>query len=173
MLTFEAIRELERNEKESKNLQKLPDNITGDIKDYMKRKQELKETTDILELENVKNTVKRLLEIRERKIVDLAIYSARTGLPPENLSPNEESLFSSIVEQLRQFRTIFFDDMNKKSATATSRTTYKVKKDVPEVIGPDLKKYKLNENDIIDETALPKELNELLLKQGVIEEVKE
>jgi DNA replication initiation complex subunit (GINS family) len=167
------IRELERKEKETKHLQKLPDSIINDLKDYIKRKEELKETSDILELENFKNTIKRLLELRERKIVEMAMYSARTGLPPENLTQNEEELFNHTVEQLKKFRQSFFESLNKMEEKRQERIAYRVRKNIPEIVGPDLKKYKLNENDIIEETALPKELNDLLLKQGVIEEIKE
>ncbi|MCX6818805.1 MAG: hypothetical protein NT129_02285 [Candidatus Aenigmarchaeota archaeon] len=172
MLTFEMIRELERKEKETKHLQKLPESIVNDLRDYIKRKEELKETTDILELENVKNTIKRLLELRERKIVDMAVYSARTGLPPENLTLAEEELFNSLVAQLKKFRQAFFESLNK-IEEKQDKVAYKVIKTMPEIIGPDLKKYKLNENDIIEETMLPKELNDLLLKQGVIERIEE
>lgn len=167
------IRELERNERQGKQLHKLPVDIIDELRDYMKRKEQLKETTDIMELENVRGTIKRLLELRERKVIDLAIYSARTGMPPENLTAGEEELFAAVVENLKKFRDAFFEDLNKIEDKKEERIAYLVRKNMPEIVGPDLKKYKLNENDIIDETALPKELNEMLLKQGIIEKLGE
>ena len=61
MLTFEKIRELERVERENKKLQKLPDDLLDQLSEYMQRKERIREKTsaDIIELENVKNTIKR------------------------------------------------------------------------------------------------------------------
>ncbi|MBI3190188.1 hypothetical protein HYZ41_00640 [archaeon] len=105
MLTFEKIRELERVERESKKLQNLPNDLMDQLREYMHRKERIKEKTsvDILELENVKNTVK-------------------------------------------------------------------VKKSLPEFVGPDMKTYKLTENEVL---TLPIELEQLLLKEGVIEKVEQ
>lgn len=170
MLTFEMLRELERKERESRQLQKMPENIINEIRDYIKRKEELRETTDIMELENIKNTVKRLMEIRERKIVEMALYSARTGLPPESLMSSEEGLFNSILDQIKKFRKAFSENLAKEAKE--EKISYMVKKDMPEIMGPDLRMYKLNKDEIISESSLPKELNDLLLKQGIIEELK-
>ena len=86
MLTFEKIRELERGEREAKQLQKMPENFFDDLADYLKKKEEINEktSTDIMEIENVKAAIRRLFEIRERKMMELMIYTLRTGMIPEN-----------------------------------------------------------------------------------------
>ena len=194
MLTFEMIRELERNERSSKKLQHLPENIKDELREYIKRKEKLldKSTSDILELENVKNTIKRFYEIREDKATAMALAMARTGLSPENLTSDERYAFDGIVEVLKTQREAFFFDINNESAqekkteepgeakgakdakeapaSAQGRTIYRVTRELQEFIGPDMKTYRLIRGEIVN---LPKPLNDLLLKEGVIEELQE
>ena len=48
------------------------------------------------------------------------------------------------------------------------KPVYKVKRSLPEFVGPDMKIYKLTENEIVE---LPREVERLLLKEGIIEKV--
>ena len=182
MLTFEMIRELERQERTSKKMQKLPDDLIGELRDYIKRKEKTTEKTsaEIVELENVKNTIKRFFELRENKIMDMALSSARTGLPPDNLTREEQKTFYGIVEMIKSYREMFFSEINKEHGTQDEkkngekqkedRVVYRVKKELQEFIGPDMKTYRLVRGEIVN---LPKPLNDLLLKEGVIEEIHE
>lgn len=170
MLTFEKIRELERVEREAKKLQKLPEDIMDQLNDYIQRKEKTKEKTsaDIMELENVKNTLKRFFEMREHKILLSALDTVRTGLPPENLTKQEETVFYETVDILKRFREQFFHEINKERQSQGEKPLYRVKKSLPEFVGPDMKIYKLTENELV---SLPAELETLLLKEGVIEKV--
>lgn len=169
MLTFEKIRDFERAERENKELQKLPENIVSEISDYIRRKEEIheKSSSDIIETENVKKIVRSFFETREKKIVDMALYAARTQLPVENLLPSEQRTLQAIAAEIKLHREGLHEEMKKPPFEST---VYRIKKTMPEFVGPDMKTYKLTENDIVD--SLPKPLNELLLKEGVIEEVK-
>lgn len=171
MLTFEKIRDFERAERESKELQKLPENIIEEINDYIRKKESIKEksSADIIEIENVKKIVRSFFELREKKIVDLALYSVRTQLPISNLLAIEEKMLVRLVAEIKKYREEFYEEM-KKEAAKTPQMVYRIKKSMPEFVGPDMRVYKLNENEIIE--SLPKPLNELLLKEGVIEEVR-
>jgi DNA replication initiation complex subunit (GINS family) len=184
MLTFEMIRELERQEKTNRKLQKLPENLNDEIRDYIKRKEKIpeKSTADIMELENVKNTIRRFFELREKKIAEMALVTARTGLPVEFLSKEEEKIFYQIVGLIKDYRELFFSDISreieeKKPEVAQQQvqekeksTIYRVKKEMQEFVGPDMKTYRLVRGEIVN---LPKPLNDLLLKEGVIEELHE
>ena len=188
VLTFEKIRDIHRAEKESRKLEKLPDNIMKEAADYIERKQHIKEktNTDVYELENIKNIIKDLFEIRERKILNLALYSVRTGLPVENLTKEEEKLFYSLVNILKTFREEFLDklgnpaamvrmesngDISKKNGSNDKSEKQKTKKrqirvvqDIPEFVGTDLKSYSLKKNDII---SLDEKIENLLIKRGL------
>ncbi|MBI2076197.1 MAG: DNA replication complex GINS family protein [Candidatus Aenigmarchaeota archaeon] len=176
MLTFEKIRDLERAERESKGLQKLPDNLMEEIRSYIHKKEKLADSSAIIEMENVKNIIKRFFELRETKLVSLALYSVKTNLPVENLTKEEETLFSALAEKIKNFRQSFFSELQNpvpEQAKEVKNEVYRVKKSTPEFVGPDLKLYRFNENELIDVSVLPKPLNDLLLKEGVIEKVVE
>src|SRR3989338_9661612 len=103
MLTFDKIRDIERQERDSRTLQKLPDGFIGSLADYLARKESVAEkaSADILEIENIKATIKRIFEAREKKLLDMALYTARTGTLPENLIESEEKSFDAVLEALR------------------------------------------------------------------------
>ncbi|MBS3053393.1 MAG: DNA replication complex GINS family protein [Candidatus Aenigmarchaeota archaeon] len=168
MLTFDKIRDIERAEKESKKLQKLPENFLSDLRDYLKKKEQLKSSADIHELENVRNIIRRFFESREKKLLEGALYTVRTGLQPENLTKEEQDLFYFLTDRIKNFRENFFSEIQKDKKLA-----YKVMKALPAFVGPDMKTYELKENEIISTDFLPKPLNDLLLKEGVIEQVEE
>ena len=206
MLTFDKIRELERTERDMKKLQKLPEDLLEQIKEYLRRKEGMKEktTSEILELENVKNTIRRFFEYRENKIIGMALDCVRTGMSTENLTKQEEKVFYEIVDLLKYHREKFFQELQKEASNAAEEEkleeienaleiqaekeehkerieiipedkpkqhVYKVKKAIPAFVGPDMKTYEFQENDIIGLDILPKPLNDLLLKEGVIEKI--
>ena len=181
MLTFEIIRELEREEKASKKPKKLPENLLEELREYIKRKERNAEKTasDMLELENVRNTIRRFFEMREKKIVDMALSTARTGLPPENLTNEEEKVFYDIAGAIKKQREAFFFEVNREPdkeqgeeppEEKKERVIYRVRSHLPEFVGPDMKTYRLVRGEIVN---LPKPLNDLLLKEGILEEIRE
>ncbi|HLC67970.1 MAG TPA: hypothetical protein VJI12_03750 [archaeon] len=163
MLTFDSIRDLERTERQSKRLQKLPEDIAAQIFEYLKRKERLTDKTsaDLVEMENITSTIKRLMELREAKILTSAMDTVRTGLPPEHLTKDEETVFYSLTDALKQHREKFFHDIHNEPGVM-----YRVKRAVPAFIGPDMKTYELNEEEVV---SLPEPLAELLIRDGVIE----
>ena len=169
MLTFDKIRDLERVEKQSKKLQKMPEDVVEQLHDYLKRKEKMTDKTsaDLTEMENIKSGVKRFFELREGKIVSSALDTVRTALPPENMTKEEEAIFYRLVDTMKKYREQFFSDLAKET---TETVMYKVKKTLPSFIGPDMKKYQLVENDVVE---IPAPLNELLLKEGIIELAKQ
>ena len=201
MLTFDKIRELERNERDTKKLEKLPDDLKEQLREYLDRKENITEKTsaEILELENVKNTIRRFFDLRERKFANMALECVRTGLPPENLTKEEEKVFYDIVDLLKDYRERFFVELRKEKIIMCEQAgipekptesaekpvceektideqepkqyAYKIKKHIPGFVGPDMKTYEFKEDQTIEIDALPKPLNDLLLKKGVIEKV--
>ena len=163
MLTFDAIRDLERTENQSKKLQKLPEDIAAQIREYIIRKERLTEKTnaDIMEMENILSTIKRLMELRESKILTAAMDTVRTGLPPEHMTKEEESAFYKLVDILKQHREKFLHELRHEPGVM-----YRVKRAVPAFVGPDMNTYELHEDEVIN---IPKPLDELLLKEGIIE----
>ena len=175
MLTFEKIRDLERAERDNKQLQKLPETLMDQIQEYLRKKETMKQSSsDIMELENVKNTIKRFFELREKKLMEAVLYTVKTGMPAQNVRKDEEKVVFAIVDDLKKNRETFFSELQKEPAQQQEKKTfYKVVKSLPTFVGPDMNTYKLNENDKLLLEAVPKPLNDFLLKKGIIEKVEE
>jgi len=88
-------------------------------------------------------------------------------MPPENITKEEEKVFYELTDSLKRFRERFFEELQRE---AEKKPVYRVKKSLPEFVGPDMKTYKLTENEIL---TLPTELEQLLLREGVIEKVEQ
>ncbi len=175
MLTFEKIRDMERVEKAEKNLQKMPENFLDDVNEYLNGKK----GADIVEADNVKSVVKRLIELREQKIASLALYSVRTNMPVENLTSMERELFEEIREALSDFREIMIKKINEpydigkiapaiKDIKDGKERKFRVTRDLPAFVGPDMKTYTLKKGELL---ALPDDLATLLVKNSIIESV--
>lgn len=193
MLTFESIRDIERAEKENKKLQRLPSQFFDDLQEYLKRKRAdaFANADEMIEYQNIMNIVERLFEMREQKIVEQALDAARIGINPENLHENERNMFEQLSGALSMYRKQFFsslksmpqdsDETTARNETSVASATldastvntqtqklFRVKKEVPEFIGPDMKTYKLKENDVI---TLPAPVAKILMQNGAIEEM--
>lgn len=167
MLTFESIRELERSERDNKKLQRIPESFIAELKDYIARKEQLSSPDDVIEFQAVKGTIARLFEMRERKLIDSALITARTGLPPENLLPGEAQLFWTIVERLKSFREELFGKL-KTDTQVQRKIMWRVVKNI-DFVAPDMKEYKLKQGETLE---LPADTADILLKSGIVEEVR-
>ncbi|MCD6478084.1 MAG: DNA replication complex GINS family protein [Candidatus Aenigmarchaeota archaeon] len=112
VVTYETFRKFQRMERDSEQLQKLPENFYELCANWMRRKEKLyKETNDPLivrEIENLMTIIKDIIDRRERKLLLLAMYSVRGSAVPQNLLPFEEKHFDVIVEQLKEMRDEVF-----------------------------------------------------------------
>ncbi len=114
-ISFRFLRELQRKERESPELQKLPDDFIDQLRDYIKRKVELLSNPEMLtfaekkEIENLKPVIKCIFERREQKIVRAALHAARTGIKPRNMLPHEEALFNALKQEIVKNRLLLDD----------------------------------------------------------------
>lgn len=167
MLTYEHIRELEMGEKESTELQQLPEHFLSDLAKYRKMK---KGTEDE---KFIKSAVERLLNKREEKLLKLAIYASRAKVQVKNLLPQEKEIFEKIVSHLKELRKKLDEveptvEKPKPKKQPEIGHIFAVKTSLPTFMGPDMKKYSLKKGDIVN---LPKSLNDLLVRKGIIEKV--
>ena len=103
-LSFEAIREVHRQEKVSKKLTKLPEGFYREAGEYIRLKSSRKDPLALLEVENAKMVINDIIDRREHKIVEAAMIFARSGIVPENLSPEEEEMFSELADKIKSHR---------------------------------------------------------------------
>ena len=168
-ITFELIRKIQSEENRSPKLTKLPKGFYENVKSYLDRKRNVTNRRMALEVKNVERLVEHIFNRRERKIFNLAIISARTNIPPENLTEEEREFFEQLVALIKNRREKILEPLTmKKPAEQTDLVIFK--EDVPAFVGSDMKKYgPFKKGDI---AKLPNENKEVLIKQGVAEEFK-
>ena len=115
MITFKDIYEILRKEKYNDNLQPLNKKFLKEIKEYLESKQEFLRKEDNLfndlaiknkkKLENAQSSLKDLLRIRKKKILNLAFVANEVGISKkdfENMLSFEKTLFEGIVRALEK-----------------------------------------------------------------------
>lgn len=104
IITYETIRKIQRDERESQVLQKLPDNFFAAVRRWLEHKQKSKDTPSLLETENAKKLIEDIINRRVRKIVIAALHTLRGNMPPEHMLLEEQKFFDSTLSLLKQFR---------------------------------------------------------------------
>lgn len=171
-ITFELIRRIQREEQRIQKLTKLPDNFYNAVSAYIQQKKKITLNEDRkggLEFKNVQRLVEDIFDRRERKILNLAIIAARTGIPPENLTEEEKDFFNSLTSTIKKRRD---ESMQKFFAGQKDETATMIvfKTDVPEFLGSDMKNYgPFKKGDI---AKLPEDNMRVMVQQGVAEEFK-
>ena len=108
VITYETFRKFQKQERDSENLQKLPDDFFQSCAEWIKRKgdtyQQNKDTMILKEIENVMSIIRDILDRRERKLLLMAMHAVRSNAAPQNLHKHEENHFDSIVNHLKDMR---------------------------------------------------------------------
>jgi hypothetical protein len=122
VLTYETLYEFLRKEKSREELQKLDESFLKDTLNYSREKQQAYDDNltknDIfsqserdklhIQISNIRKILKDLYDIRERKIVNMAINRSRTNtqvIDTGNLHSQEQAMFGSLHAVLSQYRT--------------------------------------------------------------------
>lgn len=186
--SYEDIYELLRAEKYSTDLQTLSLEDLRKIHDYLETKQKMlekqekdsefsdKEKYEKLktELENAARALRELYEKRERKIINRAQFSSRTGFKLKdstNMLECEEKVYSDLIELLKKGFGEFQKNYNHTWLIKPKKTSLRIKckENIPEMKGADLSEYGPHKaGDIIE---LPNELAKVLITQNKAIEV--
>ncbi|MBD3202882.1 hypothetical protein GF327_01195 [Candidatus Woesearchaeota archaeon] len=125
-LTYELLFKIVRNERKNPDLQNIDKDIYEKIIDYVKNKDDIyhsskdsvtqKEQEKIqTQIKNIKKLIKQLFNLREKKIIILAINTARTSseIKIKDILPEEKKLYDILVEVLSEFRKSVLDHLLK------------------------------------------------------------
>lgn len=120
IITYESLYEIVRNEKTNDALQKIPDKLIEQISEYLKTKilvyKEAKEKNQAdlekirTQVLSVRRLIKSFYELRERKIINLAIMKSRT----KSLLEEENNLLDyekKMLEHLKLKLDIYRNDV--------------------------------------------------------------
>jgi len=155
------------DEKNSKKLLNLPENFFDEAKAYLENKAKFANTKeDAWELDSARRVLQDLLEIREGKLLSIALSYIRAGLEPGSLTREEKEFFDSVVGEIKQFqekrREIFEGKKEKMQAVAFLEA-------LPQFVGVDMKNYGPFERG--DMATIPEENAKLLMEKGIVKQM--
>lgn len=182
MITYNDIYEITRKERYSEQLQKLSKNFIADVANYLKEKKEIasKEDDDFSDviiktkkqLENAITLFKELMLRRRRKILDLVLIAAETGISKQdfdNMLEFEKTLFEDFMKCIDVSDKKFKEALNGKKEEMQKNELVVFKEDVEEFVDLDGKKMGSFEKGQI--ANIPKEIAKILIEDGKVEPV--
>lgn len=172
-ITFEFIREIQREEQRNTSLTKISEDFYDKVKSYVREKKKLvqkkKDKAMATELRNIQRILEDIFNRRETKIMNHAIITARTGVMPQNLIGSEKEFFEAMLEFLKNQRGRLLEESVKK--VEEEYVKVELLEDTLEFLGIDLKKYgPYNKGDIV---TLPKDNAELFIKAKKVKKLGE
>ncbi|MEM2104552.1 MAG: hypothetical protein QW717_06665 [Candidatus Bathyarchaeia archaeon] len=174
---YEELFKIWKNELLSKEVGKLPTDFIEKTSDYLKEivrenkmldKKTAKASLLKIEEQNVKLMLFELIQLRYRKLVKKASKGERTS----GLLAFEEELYSklsSLTESCQKFVKEVMHGRAVKPKTTRKTTVLLFLKEIPEIIGADLKTYGPFKAE--DVATIPNENASILVKQGLAVEV--
>jgi len=183
MITYNDIYEAARKERYSEQLQKISKNFIIDIANYLKEKKEiaLKETdvfSDVIiktkkQLENAITLFKELMLRRRKKILNLVLIAAETGISKQdfdNMLAFEKTLFEDLMKCVDASDKKLNEILNEKEEEKKNELVI-FKEDVNGFVGLDGEEMgPYNKEDIAN---IPREIAKILVDDGKAELVVE
>ena len=181
MITYNDIYETARKERYSEQLQPIPKNFIREVAKYLKEKKEiaLKEDdvfSDIIvktkkQLETATTFFKEIIRRRKKKILNLVLIAAETGISKrdfDNMLEFEKNLFESLMRGVENSDKILNGILNGKKIEQKEKNQLIIfKESVKEFVGLDGKKMGgFEKNQIVN---LPKEIAKILIEGGQCE----
>ncbi|MBP1662156.1 MAG: hypothetical protein H6P94_405 [Thermoplasmatales archaeon] len=192
-INYKTLRRIQQDEQTSALLTKIHPTFYKDLASFQKtlegnieqEKNPLKLKLFNDEAQNIKKIANSIYELREKKIVQAALATAR-GATPElnNFLEIEKKLYRSLVEQINLSRNEIFEKPSeqipeKPSSTVSepspvndvsnTHSVVRVLEDTPAFVGTDGKTYLLRKEDVL---SMPREMTETLLKKKVVAQVR-
>lgn len=163
MLTYETLRRMMVDEKNSKKLLNLPENFFDEAKSYLENKARFSDTKeDAWELDSARRVLQDLFEIREGKLINSALFHVRSGVSPGSMTKEERIFFDSMVSGIREFqerRKGIFEGRREEMETVAFLEP------IPQFVGADMKNYGPFERG--DMATVPKDNAALLIEKNI------
>ncbi|MDO8538322.1 MAG: hypothetical protein Q7S21_05545 [archaeon] len=154
-LNYDEIRRIHRLEKNTSKLVEVETDFFNSLNEFIKAEKEdyissLKDFSiaKARNFTNLKKMVEEIFSLREKKILSLALVSARTNeLNEEHMALQEKQLYSEMVKVLNKHKKMtdeIFDGSSSKSsekAKDLNNLSIKILSDIPSFIGTDMKEY--------------------------------
>lgn len=180
MITYSDLYEAARKERYSEQLQPLPKNFILEVAKYLKEKKQLSLKEDDIfsdmiaktkkQLENATTLFRELMIRRRKKILNLVLIAAETGISKqdfENMLSFEKSLFEELIKNIENVDKKINELLNEKKVEELKNELVIFKTDVEEFLDMEGEKIGPFQKDQI--ANIPKEIAKILIEDGKVE----
>ncbi len=177
MITFNDIYEAARKERYSEPIQALPKNFLADVAEYLKEKKTLVSKEDDAfsdmiaktkkQLENATTIFRELMTRRRKKILDLVLIAAETGISKQdfdNMLLFERTLFEEMMKNIEASDKNLSELLRGKKEVEAKNDLVSFKKDVGEFL--DMEGMKIGPFAKGDIANIPREIAKILVEDG-------
>ena len=191
-LSYKILRHIQQTEQQSPTLTRIQHDFYKQLKAYLQELQDIvskeqdtkKQALYADELNNTSKIGQHIYELREKKIVQVALSTVRGALPNlEYLLTEEQTFYQSLVDNITENRTHILNQSSKiikegpKPGTEKSSSkpekqmiskntnpVIRITDDIPCFVGTDMLTYRLRKNDVL---SLPQDMAKTLEKRKV------
>jgi DNA replication initiation complex subunit (GINS family) len=172
-LSYEIIRKIHRQEKESVDLVRIDEDFFDSLPEYVQEEkdklQEMKNSLDdsvVRKLNNIKGMLEDIIYSREKKIINKAILKTKNNEDDtKNMTLEEQKIYYKIVNLLQSYQKFAKGPFEDQRQETQKTVKLKILQDVPKFIGTDMQEYgpysKDEEIDIIESIA------KIFIKKGI------
>lgn len=175
-LDYDELLRIYRLEKNTSKLVEVEEDFFNSLHEFIQK--ERKEYLDSLkdlssskarDFSNLKKMVEELFALRQKKILNLALISARTEEPDslDRMALQEKEVFDSLLESLQRHQKMFSEIFQGEAKPEKDLESVQVKilKEVPAFVGSDMKEYgPFTENESV---SLPYNIGKLLVSRKI------
>ncbi len=178
-LSYELIRSIHRQEKDSTELVKIDNDFFSEIPEFIEEEktklQDMKKNLDdsvIRKIQNMKNMLLDIVSWREKKIINKAILKIKTNEDDiKNMILEEQKIYYKLINILHSYQMLVkgsFEDQIEEISKKVVKL--KILQDVPKFIGTDMKEYGPYEKD--SEIELIESIAKIFIKKEIGKEIK-
>ncbi|MEM4326554.1 MAG: hypothetical protein QXZ13_00065 [Candidatus Diapherotrites archaeon] len=175
-ITYDEIRRIHRLEKNSSKLVPINVEFYNEVQEFIAEEKQKylesinKNTSYSRDFPNIKKMIEEIFSIREKKILNNALATARTKeINEEGMASQEKKLYKELIEQIEVHEKLLEEIFNGKNKPGTdlNNVTVEFISDVPEFAGSDSHKYGPYKKGTT--TTLPLKIAKLLATKKMLE----
>lgn len=180
MISYNEIYEAARKERYSEQLQPLSKKFIQDVSDYLKDKKEIASRqedifSDVIvktkkQLENAMTIFKELMRMRRKKLLNLVLVAAETGISKQdfdNMLTIEKEMFEEIMKSIDISDRKLSEALNGKKEVEEANELVSLRENIDEFVGFDGSKIGPFVKGQI--ANLPKAITKILVEDGKAE----
>ena len=176
-INYDELRRIYRLEKNTSRLVEVDEDFFDSLEDFVREQKEiyLKSLKDLSssranDFTNMKKMIEEIFSLREKKLLNKALVSSRTGdLIEEKMASQEKECFNELIKILNSHKKILNSifSVSPEKKQKSSALKLKALKSIPAFVGADMKEYGPFEKDSIIE--IPEKIAGLLISRKLVQ----